>query len=55
MLFVPDRQPNVHSDAYLLFRRVLFARRTADVFYMLLGRPVRPGFMSHLRSLDGLQ
>jgi len=33
--------------------RILLGRRAANVFYMLLGRPVRPGFMSHLRSPMG--
>ena len=27
----------------------------ANIFHMLRGRPVRPGFLSHLRSLDGLR
>src|SRR3954470_6546560 len=44
----------VQHDSDLVFSRIVLARRAADVLYKLFGRPVRcPGFLSHLRSLNG--
>ncbi|WP_319546071.1 hypothetical protein [Ruegeria conchae] len=48
----PGARPAVQNDPDLLFRRLLFAHRAADVFYDLLTVALLgSGFLSHLHSL----